>query len=468
MSALWSHFVVSRKRNKIQLFQVVGCIAVLLLLAACDKESASSGTMETAVEHAKKHLDPLYVCPMHPKVTSDKAGNCPICGMDLVKKETAVEHAMKHLDPLYVCPMHPKVTSDKAGSCPICGMDLVKKERGPATGDYPQVELTPDIVQKMGVRTSVVTKGQLWKFIKTVGYVGFDEDRYSTVTAKTNGWVENLSVRVKGLRVNKGQLLFELYSPEFLTTQKEFIEAQKKDLSGINRGYATRNESIPSRERLRYMGISQSLMNQIARKGKAQYRIPFYAPIQGWVIEHNVSNGQYIYEDDPLLTIADLSTVWVEAHVYEHQLAWLHPGLKAEIEVKALPGKVYKGEVNFIDPVLDEKTRTLKVRLRVPNTDGNLKPNMFANVKIYAGPKKAILNIPREALIVTGERESVILDKGQGKYQPVNVVTGMQSQGRVEILSGLKKGDKIVTSGEFLIDSEANLQASFQRLDSQQ
>jgi Cu(I)/Ag(I) efflux system membrane fusion protein len=345
-------------------------------------------------------------------------------------------------------------------------MDLVEKERGAATGDYPQVELTPDIVQKMGVRTSVVTKGTLWKFIKTVGYVGFDEDRFLTVTAKTNGWIENLSVRVKGLRVNKGQLLFELYSPEFLTTQKEFIEAQKKDRSGINRQYSTRNASIPSRERLRYMGISQSLMNQIARKGKAQYRIPFYAPIQGWVIDHKVSNNQYIYEDDPLLTIADLSTVWVEAHVYEHQLAWVHPGLKAEVEVKALPGKVYKGEVNFIDPVLDEKTRTLKVRLRVPNTDGNLKPNMFANVKIYAGPKKDILSIPREALIVTGERESVILDKGHGKYQPVNVVTGMQSQGRVEILSGLKRGDKIVTSGEFLIDSEANLQASFQRLDS--
>lgn len=423
------------RRVKLHIIQILSLICALLLLSACGKEAE----LESADTKAFQ-----------------------------VTKERAVKHAAKHLDTRYVCPMHPKIIKSKPGqTCPICGMQLVKKTINLSEQAYPTVELTSDIVQKLGVRSTKVKKGQLWKYIKTVGYVGFNEDRLKTVTAKTDGWIENLAVRVKGLYVKKGQLLFELYSPEFLSTQKEFLKAQKKDHSGIHRQYSSRQESIPSRDRLRYMGLSQSMINSIARKGKVQHRIPFYAPMQGWVIEHNIHKHKYIEEYEELITIADLSTVWVEANVYEHQLDWLRLGLVADVEVKALPGKKYKGEVNFIYPELDEKTRSLKVRLRVPNTDGRLKPNMFAYVKIYAGPKKNVVNIPREALIVTGERESVILDMGDGKFQPVDVVTGMQSGSVVEILSGVKKGDKVVTSGQFLIDSEANLQASFRRLASE-
>lgn len=209
-------------------------------------------------------------------------------------------------------------------------------------------------------------------------------------------------------------------------------------------------------------------MNQIARRGKPLFRLPIYSPIHGTVVELNINKHKYVEEDDPMMVIADLSTVWVEANVYEHQLEWIKPFLDTEIEVKALPGKRFKGQVSYIYPKLDPKTRTLKVRLLIPNPDGLLKPNMFAEVRIFAGPKKNILTLPREALIVTGERESVVLDLGNGKYRPVDVVSGMQSRGEVEILSGLKQGDKIVTSGQFLIDSEANLQASFSRLNSEQ
>lgn len=415
-------------------FHIVSALLMLLFLSACDK-AIEQKSVNTAAQTAK---------------------------------ETAVKHAVKHLDTRYVCPMHPKIIKSRPGEkCPICGMDLVKKKIDLSQQAYPAVELTADIIQKLGVRTTKVEKGSLWKFITTVGYVGFNEDRLKIVTAKTDGWIENLALRVNGLPVKKGQLMFELYSPEFLETQKEFLQTQKKDRSGINRAYTTRKESIESRDRLRYMEVSQSMMNQIARKGKAKHRIPFYSPLQGVVIEHNIHKHKYIEEDEALITIADLSTVWVEANVYEHQLDWLRLGLKAEVEVKALPGQAYKGEVNFIYPTLDEKTRSLKVRLRVPNTDGRLKPNMFAYVKIYAGPKKDVVKIPREALIVTGERESVIIDSGKGKYQPVDVVTGMHNHGMVEILSGLNEGDNIVTSGQFLIDSEANLQASFNRLDSE-
>ena len=380
------------------------------------------------------------------------------------KPKAHLEHIDNHLQGHFVCPMHPKIVRDHPGFCPICGMALVKKEASQSSDEYPTVKLSSSVLQEMGVRTTKVTRGDLWKFIKTVGYVSYDEDRVSDIEMRTDGWVENMAVRVVGLKVKKGQLLFELYSPEFLKAEKEFIKAQKEDHSGINAQYSQRQQSVDARDHLRYLQVSESLINEIARTGRPYFRIPVYATEQGTIINFNIYKHKYVYAYDKLLTIADTSTVWVEARVYEHQLDWLHLGMKADVVVKALPGKVYKGEVNYIYPELDPKTRSLRVRLRVPNDDGRLKPNMFAYVRIYGGPKRNILKIPREALIVTGERESVILDRGHGSFQPVDVVSGMRSENEVEILSGLKQDESVVSSGQFMIDSEANLQASFNRL----
>lgn len=379
---------------------------------------------------------------------------------------SAVAHAQSHLDTRYVCPMHPRIIKDQPGNCPICGMDLVERKVDLNASTYPPVVLTPDIVQKLGVRTTTVEQGELWKFIKTVGYVTYDERRLETIKVGTSGWVENLSVRRVGLPVTKGQLLLELYSPEFSQVQQDFIAAQKKDQSGILRKYGARHESVGPRDRLRYMGVSESLMNEIARQSKPKYRLPIYSPMVGTIVEHNIKKHMYVEEDDPMMVIADLSSVWVEANIYEHQLEWIQRNLTAEIEVKALPGKHFQGQLTYIYPELDPKTRTLRVRLLVPNPELLLKPNMFAEVRIFGGPKKNVVKIPREALIVTGERESVVKDLGDGRFQPVDVVTGMISGGEVEILSGLAPGDRIVASGQFLIDSEANLQASFSRMGS--
>lgn len=394
------------------------------------------------------------------------------CSDDIAKstheKESAVMHSAKHLNVHYVCPMHPKIVKNEAGSCPICGMDLIKKENKIILkkDKYPQVNLTADIVQKLGVRTTQVKRSQLAKKIKTVGYVSYNERRYKRVSVGTAGWIENLTARRLGLQVRKGQLMMELYSPEFIKVQKDFIAAQKKDKSGNLASYGQREESVTSRDRLRYMGVPESMMNQIARKGKHKHRLPIYAPMQGEIVEYYIHKHKYIEEDEVMLAIADLNTVWVEANIYEHELEWIRPGLKAEVEVKALPGKKFIGQITYIYPELDARTRTLKVRLLVGNPDKLLKPNMFAQVNIRTQAKQNILNIPREALIITGERESVVLSLGNGMFKPVDVTTGMYSDGRVEILSGLKKGARIVTSGQFLIDSEANLQASFNRLNS--
>lgn len=377
--------------------------------------------------------------------------------------ETAIEHAAKHLQEKYVCPMHPNIIRDTSGACPLCGMDLVKKQIDTQASAHPVVNVSTDVIQKLGVRTAKVTRGQLWKFIKTVGYVSYNEDAVNTVRVSTAGWVENLGIRHVGMPVEKGQLLLELYSPEFLAVQKDFIKAQKKDQSGTLKKYGQRQESVEPRDYLRYLGVSESMANEIARTGKPKFRLPIYSPQYGVIIRHNIHKHMYIPPDFPMLTIADLSSVWVEADVYEHQMQWVQRAQSVEIEVKALPGKRFPGQVNYVYPELDTKTRTLKVRLLVPNPEGLLKPNMFAEVRIYGGPKKDLLQIPREALIVTGERESVVLAKGEGKFQPVDVVAGMRSEGQVEILSGLQEGDEIVVSGQFLLDSEANLQASFAR-----
>jgi len=211
--------------------------------------------------------------------------------------------------------------------------------------------------------------------------------------------------------------------------------------------------------------VPESMANELARSGKTRHRLPIYAPLLGTLVRHDVHKHMYVEPGQPMFTIADLSTVWVETDVFEHQLAWVKRGQEAEIEVQALPGERFSGQVNYIYPELDPANRTLKVRLQIPNPDGLLMPNMSAQVHIYGGPQKDVLKVPREAVIITGERESVILALGDGRFQPAEITTGMRSRGQVEILSGLKEGEQVVTSGQFLIDSEANLQASFQRLD---
>lgn len=402
-------------------------LGLMLLLVACGKSetpATKQTASKTAVQPIAKDLKPTYVCPMHPNIVRDHPGHCPICGMDLVKKDVA-QHKHEHAQPV--------------------------------------VDLAPDVIQKLGVRTAKVVRGELSQEIKTVGYVDYDHDLVDNVSVATAGWVENLSKRRIGLKVNKGELLLELYSPEFLKVQKEYIAAQKKDKSGILHKYGKRRQSVEPRDALRYMGISESLQNEIARDGKPRFRIPIYAPRYGEIVGLNIKNHEFIPANYAMFTIADLSSVWVIADVYEHQMAMVHRHLRAQVQVNALPGKKFDAQVYYINPVLDPKTRTMKVRLLVSNSDWQLKPNMFADVRIFADPERGVLKIPREALIVTGKRESVILDRGDGKFQPVDVVAGMRSDDEVEILSGLKEGDTVVVSGQFLIDSEANLQASFAR-----
>jgi Cu(I)/Ag(I) efflux system membrane fusion protein len=373
--------------------------------------------------------------------------------------DSALEHAAKHLDPKYVCPMHPQIVKDEPGNCPICGMKLVEKLMDPDEGKRPEVRLSDAVIQNMSVRTAKAERGTLWKYIRTLGRVEYDETSLAHIHPRAEGWIEGLSLRAEGEPVKKGQRLAELYSPDILSAQVDFLlalEPRERGVAGV--------KAEKARNLLRLLDVPDAVITEIERTRETRNRIPVLAPGDGIVTKMMARDGMYVTKATEMYTIADLSRVWVMVDVFEHQIAWLEPGIEAEISVPAYPGKKWKGVVDYLYPDLDPKTRTLRVRLAFPNPDLVLKPNMFADVVIYGGPKKDVLKIPSEALIVTGERESVVTALGGGRFRPVDVVTGMQEGGEVEILSGLKEGDEIVVSGEFLIDSESSLQASFMRM----
>ena len=372
--------------------------------------------------------------------------------------DTAMEHAVKHLDPKYVCPMHPQIVRDKPGTCPICGMVLVKKMMDSMTGKHPEVRLSGAVVQTMGVRTAKVGRGTLWKHIRTVGRVEYDETRIAHVHPRAEGWIEGLELRAEGEPVTKGQELAQLYSPDILSAQVDFLIALEPG-SGIKR-----DRTDKARNLLRLLDVPDPVIRDLERSHATRNTVPVLAPINGIVTKMAAREGMFVTKSTEMFTVADLSQVWVMVDVFEHQIDWIKPGLPAEITVPAHPGRKWEGVVDYLYPDLDPKTRTLQVRLVFPNPELSLKPNMFADVVIFGGPKKDVLKIPREALIVTGERETVVRALDNGRFQPVDVVTGMQPGEEVQILSGLNEGDEIVVSGQFLIDSESNLQASFMRM----
>ena len=373
-------------------------------------------------------------------------------------KETAVEHAQKHLDPKYVCPMHPQIVRDKPGSCPICGMDLVPMEADQTSsggGENIEVKISPVVEHNMGVRTAKVVRDKIWRRIDTVGYVDFDENHISHIHLRTNGWIEKLYVRSEGERVSKGQLLFEVYSPELVNAQEEYLQA----LNSSNARLIS-----ASQERLVALGIPAQQVETIKKSKKVSQYVHIYALQDGIVAKLSVRDGMYITPQLEVMSLAELSSVWLLAEVFESQADWVKVGQPADVRLSYLPGRVWEGEVEYVYPSLNPKTRTLKARLHFDNPDEALKPNMFADVTIYGGAKKDITVIPREALIRTGSEERVVLSLGEGRYQPRKVTAGIESGDWVEILSGLEVGETVVTSGQFLIDSEASIKASLQRM----
>jgi Cu(I)/Ag(I) efflux system membrane fusion protein len=353
-------------------------------------------------------------------------------------------------------PMDPNYRRDEPGKSPM-GMDLVPVYADDANEDDPAVvSISPTVVSNLGVRTALVEKGALSRRVETVGYVGYDEDTLQHVHTRVDGWIETLAVKATGDPVERGQLLFELYSPTLVNAQEEYLAAKSS-------GNANLLEA--SRARLNALGVTGNEIARLDRDRTANQLVSIYTEIDGYVAELGVREGIYVTPATEIMSVAKLDQVWVLAEVFERQAAWIEAGQQAEVELDYLPGQSWQGVVDYVYPELDPSTRTLTVRLRFDNRSQVLRPNMFARITIFGSETNPVVHVPREALIRGGTGNRVVLALGDGRFraQPVNI--GIESADRVEIRSGLREGDLVVTSGQFLIDSESNIDSALARMD---
>jgi Cu(I)/Ag(I) efflux system membrane fusion protein len=352
-------------------------------------------------------------------------------------------------------PMDPNYRRDEPGKSPM-GMDLVPVYAGAGDEDEGIVSINARVVNNLGIRTAVAELGVLSRRIETVGFVGYDEETLQHIHMRVDGWIESLAITATGDAVTKGQTLFELYSPTLVNAEQEYLTAFRSSNSSLQKA---------SHERLVALGVPASEIARLKKSGVVNQRLAVTAQSDGFVADLAVREGVFITPASEVMSIAKLDRVWVLAEVFERQAGWIQPGQLAEVELEYLPGQRLRGTVDYVYPELDRKTRTLKVRMRFDNKAELLRPNMFARVTIHGTETAAVVNVPREALIRGGAVDRVVLALGDGKFRAQPVRVGIESGKRVEIRTGIREGDLVVISGQFLIDSESNIDSALARMD---
>ncbi len=426
-------------------------IAALALLALWSVKTfwltgqATSGAVGTAQTKT-------YVCPMHPKVQSDKPGTCPICGMDLVEKETSVAADV------YVCPMHPQIKQDHAGSCPICGMDLVKQETSATTHgtheslpELATVTLPGERVQRLGVRTVTAEVASLTETLRTVGVLTAAEGRNAVVQTRFSGWIEEVLVEQTGARVKKGDALVRIYSPEVLQAVEEYRTAQGKE----SEDPLILSLRKASTQRLSLLGVDAS---EVTASETGRPSVTLRAPRDGYVIQRTALSGMYVQPGTALYEIADLGVVWMLVEVREDALARIKVGQKAAVTFNALPGAPVTATLTYLYPAVDPATRTLKARLELPNPRQLLRPGMAATVEVLTAPARGVV-VPADAVVHTGRNTYAFVQKAPGTFEPRALTLGTQVGDRVEIRAGVEAGEEVVVGALFLLDSESRLRA---------
>jgi Cu(I)/Ag(I) efflux system membrane fusion protein len=358
-------------------------------------------------------------------------------------------------------PMAPGQRFDKPGKSPFMDMQLVPVYADEANDDAGGVSISPRVQQNLGVRTAEVKRGTLARRIEAVGSVAYNERDVAVVQARSNGFLERLYVRAPLDAVKRGQPLAEVYVPDWVAAQEEYLSARR-----ISRADATALDGLvdAARQRMRLAGMSEEQIRRVESSGAVQARMTLVAPIGGVVTELAAREGMTVMTGAPLFRINGLGTVWVNAEIPEAFAAEVRPGRAVEASATALPGSSFKGKVSAILPEVNTVTRTLKARVELANPGGRLVPGMFASVDFAPGEASETLIVPTEAVIATGKRSVVIVAEGDGKFTPVDVEPGAESNGETEIRRGLQAGQKVVTSGQFLIDSEASLRGTAARM----
>ncbi len=364
----------------------------------------------------------------------------------------------------YTCGMHPWVVLPEPGNCPICHMELTPLDPKKFAG---QIDIDPVVVQNMGVRVESVRKGPLTKKIRTVGSVDYNETSVRDINIKVSGWIEKLNVDYVGAPVEAGDVLFELYSPELYAAQEEYLLAWRNSRSREKDNRQERQTDLlrAVRTRLEYFDITDEQIKALRKEGKPSKTMAIHSPYKGVVIDKHAREGMKVDPGMRVFQIADLSTVWVMVTLYEYQLPYVSQGHKAVMSLPYLPGLQFEGKVVYIYPYLDNKTREVQIRLEFENPDGLLKPGMFADVTLESTLAKRRTLVPRSAVIDTGKRKVAFVWKGRGRFEPRDVKLGVEvGEKMLQVIDGLKPGEQVVTSGQFLIDSEAKLREALAKM----
>ncbi|MEJ2471905.1 MAG: efflux RND transporter periplasmic adaptor subunit [Desulfuromonadales bacterium] len=432
-----------------------------------------AGLSLPAVAEAAEETTQQYTCGMHPMIITDEPGLCPICNMELTPLKPAGsaaddtpagERKIKY----WVAPMDPSYIRDEPGKSPM-GMDLVPVyEDEAATGAV--ITIDPVTSQNMGVRTAPVERRDLTRTVRTVGLVDYEEPKQYAVNSKIDGWVERLYVNQTGQFVKRGEPLLAIYSPALVSAQEEFLLAQDNRSSLAESPFPAIAEGADrlleaSRRRLKLWDITDRQIARLESTGQVQKTLTLYAPYDGVVTMKMVREGQFIKSGMELMELSDISNVWVYADIYEYELPWVEVGQKATIILPYVGKDPISAEVSTIYPYVEPKTRTVKARFDIDNPNFTLKPDMYVNVRLATEPVRDALAVPAEAVLHSGEDKTVFVALGKGKFEPRRVKTGLQSDdGYIEIVQGLLPGEVVVTSAQFMLDSESKLREAIQKM----
>jgi Cu(I)/Ag(I) efflux system membrane fusion protein len=423
--------------------------------------SQSSMQSETATSEERKPL--YYRSPMDPGITSRVPAKGPM-GMDYIpvyaERETPIE-AKKIL--FYRNPMNPDITSPVPAKDSM-GMDYVPvyADGGSSSDIVGTVQIDPVVVQNMGVRTQFALKKTFGRAIRAVGRVDFDEQKMARLHPKVEGWIEEIMVDKTGQSVDEDDILLGIYSPKLVSTQQEYLLAlnnlsvlQDSPIDEIKQGAQQLVNS--ARERLQLFDVPEHQIKELEESRKIKKTLHIHTPVAGTVISIGSRQGQYVTPKTELFMIVDLSQVWVYADIYEYELPWIKEGDEVEMTLASVPGRTFKGSLAYIYPYAESKTRTTKVRLVFDNPDRLLRPDMFAEVIIQSDTLENAIVIPSEAVIRSGDHTQVFVKRGPGKFEPRLVKLGVESGGEVAVLQGVNAGEEVVTSAQFLVDSESKL-----------
>ncbi len=433
-----------------------------------DVSSTESSQVAAHSEESHAEDGKLYQCPMHPQVIESSPGSCPICKMTLVEIKQgnpAPEQAEKKILYWY-SPMDPTYMRDEPGLSPM-GMKLVPKYAdGSTASDAGTITIDPAQVQNIGVVSTLARSEDIARVSRTVGILDYDADKVAWINTKYEGWIEKVYVNYVGQKVRKGDPLFEIYSPDLVTTQEEYLRTLEYADSVQNSGRPETLQQAESllraaRERLGFWDISAEQIRKLETDRRVQRRLTVHSPVNGVVAEVNQESleGMHVRSGMDLYKIADLSTVWVHADIYETDLPWVREGLSAVITFRNDPERKIRGKVLFRYPEVDRKTRTLKVCILASNPGLKLRPGMYADVELQGPEIRNAVVIPLSAVLRTGERDLVFLDLGDGKFAPREVELGVARSGeRIRVLNGIEPGDKVVVQAQFMLDSESRIQ----------